>query len=193
MARSKEYDEDAVLHKAMQLFWEQGYEKTSVSDLVECMGIHRRSLYDTFSDKHTLFLKAMDRYADIMNTRLQRGIKQAETASQAIHFIFKYTIEDREGSSPMGCLFVNAAIELAGRDADIDSKATKGFATEEQLLSDIIQWGQQDGEFVSDLDAKDLAEPLLNTLLGLRVMARTSISKEKLYRIAEISIKALHK
>ena len=62
MARSKEFEETVVLDKAMRLFWEQGYEKTSMTDLVEHMGIHRRSLYDTFGDKHSLFLKAMDRY-----------------------------------------------------------------------------------------------------------------------------------
>ncbi|WP_246772684.1 TetR/AcrR family transcriptional regulator [Paenibacillus polymyxa] len=62
MSRSKEFDETEVLDKAMQLFWEQGYEKTSMTDLVKHMGIHRRSLYDTFGDKHTLFLMALDRY-----------------------------------------------------------------------------------------------------------------------------------
>lgn len=56
MARSKEFDEKAVLRKAMELFWEQGYEKTSMQDLVDHMGIHRRSIYDTFGDKRSLFL-----------------------------------------------------------------------------------------------------------------------------------------
>ena len=55
MARSKEFEENEVLDKAMKLFWEQGYEKTSMTDLVEHMGIHRRSLYDTFGDKHHCF------------------------------------------------------------------------------------------------------------------------------------------
>lgn len=55
MGRSREFDENVVLQKAMELFWKQGYEKTSLNDLVEHMGIHRRSLYDTFGDKHTLF------------------------------------------------------------------------------------------------------------------------------------------
>ncbi|RED61843.1 TetR/AcrR family transcriptional regulator [Cohnella lupini] len=192
MARSKEFDENAVLHKAMQLFWEQGYEKTSMNDLVEHMGIHRRSLYDTFSDKHTLFLKALDRYGEIMSTNLERGIKHSETATQAIRFIFKYTIDETD-DAPNGCMFVNAAVELAARDTDADVKATKGFAKEEQLLVDIIHWGRQNGEFSSDFEAEVLAESLHNAILGLRVMVRTSISKEKLYRIADLSMKVLEK
>lgn len=62
MARSKEFEESVVLDKAMRLFWEQGYEKTSMTDLVNHMGIHRKSLYDTFGDKHTLFLRSVDLY-----------------------------------------------------------------------------------------------------------------------------------
>lgn len=57
MARSKEFDIDDVLLKAMTIFWQQGYEKTSMQDLVTGMGIHKRSMYDTFGDKHTLYIK----------------------------------------------------------------------------------------------------------------------------------------
>ena len=71
MARSKEFEENEVLEKAMRLFGDQGYEKTSMSDLIEHMGIHRRSLYDTFGDKHTLFLKAMDRFGDMSSASLK--------------------------------------------------------------------------------------------------------------------------
>ena len=52
MGRAKEFDQEVVLDKAMQIFWEKGYEKTSMQDLVDHMGIHRRSIYDTFGDKH---------------------------------------------------------------------------------------------------------------------------------------------
>jgi len=72
MGRSREFDEEVALHKAMELFWEQGYEKTSMGDLVNHMGIHRKSLYDTFGDKHTLYLKAIDCYKEyIQEKKLQ--------------------------------------------------------------------------------------------------------------------------
>jgi TetR/AcrR family transcriptional regulator, transcriptional repressor for nem operon len=190
--RSKEFEETAVLDKAMKLFWEQGYEKTSMNDLVEQMGIHRRSLYDTFSDKHTLFLKAMDRYGDKINATLAGGSKRSKTAAEALQFIFGFMIRGEE-DSPSGCLMVNSAVELAARDADVDTKATEAFTTAEQLLKEIILWGQQNGEFTSDHDAGELAEYLHNVGVGLRlrVMARTSIAKEKLHRIVNISMKLL--
>jgi TetR/AcrR family transcriptional regulator, transcriptional repressor for nem operon len=192
MARSKEFEENAVLEKAMRLFWEQGYEKTSMSDLVEHMGIHRRSLYDTFGDKHTLFMKAIDRFEDKMSECLTAGVKRSETAAQALQFIFDFTIRG-DGDSPSGCLFVNSAVELAPRDKDVDVKATEAFTQAEQMLKEVILWGQQNGEFTLDYDAEELAEYLQNVLIGLRVIARTSTPKEKLHRTAKLSMKILER
>jgi TetR/AcrR family transcriptional regulator, transcriptional repressor for nem operon len=192
MGRSKEFEEKVVLDKAMRLFWEQGYEKTSMTDLVEHMGIHRRSLYDTFGDKHSLFLKAMDRYGDKINAALAGGVKRSKTATEALQFIFGY-ISHGEEESPSGCLMVNSAVELAVRDTDVDTKSTEAFTAAEKLLKEIILWGQRDGEFTSDYDAGELAEYLHNVWVGIRVIARTSIAKEKLHRIVNISLKLLEK
>jgi len=112
MGRSREFEENVVLQKAMELFWQQGYEKTSLRELVEHMGIHRRSLYDTFGDKHTLFLKTIDFYGKIIKDRLTSEISRTETAKQAIACIFDFTIEGSH-DGPLGCFFVNTATELA--------------------------------------------------------------------------------
>lgn len=191
MGRSKEFEESVVLQKAMELFWQQGYEKTSLSDLVEHMGIHRRSLYDTFGDKHTLFLKTIDFFGEFVKARLTNETLRAETAKQAIQFIFDFMIE-RSGNS-LGCLFVNSATEMAPRDKEVEEKTKAAFVYIEQLLADIIHRGQQAGEFRCDYDAKVLAENLHNSLIGIRVLARNSASKEKLVRIADFSLAILNK
>ncbi|MFS0868774.1 TetR/AcrR family transcriptional regulator [Paenibacillus xylanilyticus] len=194
MARTKEFDENVVLDKAMKLFWEQGYEKTSMTDLVEHMGIHRRSLYDTFGDKHTLFLKAIDRFRTKVNTELAGVVKGSETAVDALQLIISYMIYGNgDKESPSGCLMVNSAVELAMRDIDVDSKATESFTLAEQLFKDIILWGQKNGELTLDYDAGVLAAHLNAVGIGLRAMARTSIPKENLQRTANISIKLLTK
>ncbi|WP_025719383.1 TetR/AcrR family transcriptional regulator [Paenibacillus sp. 1-18] len=190
MARSKEFEVNEVLDKAMKIFWEQGYEKTSMSELVEHMGIHRRSLYDTFGDKHSLFLQAMDRYINKAEAAFTGEVKRSKTATEAIQIIFRFMVFDEEGL-PSGCLMVNSAAELAARDADVDSKSIESFATTEQLFEQIILWGQRDGEFSTDLDAKGLAESLHAISVGIRVLARTSVDKEKLSRIVNTSMKLL--
>ena len=70
MARSKEFNEEEALDKAMEIFWKQGYEKTSIQDLVDQMGIHRRSLYDTFGDKHSLFVQTLERYESLIAAQI---------------------------------------------------------------------------------------------------------------------------
>ncbi|WP_068496680.1 TetR/AcrR family transcriptional regulator [Paenibacillus kribbensis] len=192
MSRNKEFDEIEVLDKAMQLFWEQGYEKTSMTDLVKHMGIHRRSLYDTFGDKHTLFLMALDRYDSKISASLARGVKRSKTAMEALQSVVGILICGEE-DSPSGCLMVNSAVELAARDADVSDKSAEAFTKAEQLLKEIILWGQREGEFTSDYDAGELSEYLHNVGVGLRSMARTSIPREKLHRIANISMKLLEK
>ena len=192
MGRSKEFEESVVLQKAMELFWKQGYEKTSLSDLVEHMGIHRKSLYDTFGDKHTLFLRTIDFFGEFIKTRLESEISRTETAKQAIECIFDVTIEMSDDKT-LGCLFVNSATEMAPRDKEVEEKTKEAFMQAEYVLADLIRKGQQTGEFSSDYDAEVLAENVHNTLIGIRVLARTSASKEKLRRIADFSVARLNK
>lgn len=190
MARSKEFEVNEVLDKAMKIFWEQGYEKTSMSDLVEHMGIHRRSIYDTFDDKHSLFLQAMDRYNGKVSNTLLAEIKASKTAVEALHKIFGVMISESE-DTPSGCLIVNSAVELGPRDTDVDSRSLESFNVTERMFEQIIEWGQRDGEFSSTQDAKEMAEYLHNISVGIRAMARTSMDKEKLNRIINVSMKLL--
>jgi TetR/AcrR family transcriptional repressor of nem operon len=190
MARSKEFEVNEVLDKAMNIFWEQGYEKTSMSDLVEHMGIHRRSIYDTFDDKHSLFLQAMDRYRGKVSNTLLAEIKVSKTAVEALHKIFEVMISEAE-DTPSGCLIVNSAVELGARDTDVDSRSLESFNEAERMFEQIIGWGQRDGEFSSNHDAKEMAEYLHNISVGIRAMARTSMDKEKLNRIINVSMKLL--
>lgn len=190
MARAKEFDEDAVLLKAMRMFWEQGYEKTSINDLVEGMGIHRRSLYDTFGDKHQLFLKAIERYGTMLTGHFQAGIARADSSGKALRFLFDLVIDGYEGKPP-GCLLVNMATELALRDPEVDAQIGARFDDMERLLADLIRKGQQSGEFSSSRPAEELAEHIHSVMLGIRVLVRTSANKEKLHRIADAALDTL--
>ncbi|MES9682982.1 TetR/AcrR family transcriptional regulator [Gottfriedia acidiceleris] len=95
MARHKEYDEKEVLQKATELFRYQGYEKTSLQDLVSHMGIHRRSLYDTFGDKHTLFIKALEHYDHKMKKKMDIQVKHSLSVKDAIRSILESVIYSR--------------------------------------------------------------------------------------------------
>src|SRR5262245_10373536 len=99
MARSKEFEINEVLDKAINLFWRQGYEKTSIQDLVDGMGIHRRSLYDTFGDKHQLFMDALNRYNAMTSSKITKRIERSASVKQAIRQLFEMTISLEENQT----------------------------------------------------------------------------------------------
>lgn len=190
MGRSKEFEEDTVLQKAMEVFWKQGYEKTSMSDLVEHMGIHRKSIYDTFGDKHALYLRVIDHYGEFSTAKFMSEILKAKTSYQAIRNIFDYVIEGNDDKH-YGCLFVNAATEFGPWDQDVLEKTENAFRDAENVISEIIKKGQENGEFSEKYNNELLAEILHNALIGLRVLVKTSESKEKMHKIADFYLDLL--
>lgn len=189
MARAKEFDEDAVLLKAVRLFWEQGYEKTSMMDLVSHMGVHKRSLYDTFGDKHSLYIKALDRYTRMMKERFV--IVEPLSTAEAIRQLFERVITCGEEEGPKGCLIVNTAVELALHDPECKKWVNRRLADTEQFILELIKEGQQSGEIDKSLNAEWLAQYFNNALVGLRVMIKTTDDREKLEQIVEITMSIL--
>jgi len=190
MARNKEFDENEVLRKAMELFWIQGYEKTSMQDLVKYMGIHRRSLYDTFGDKHTLFIKALDHYNEIIRTRIENEVNQLNSVKDAIRQLFEMVIV-RDKQHLIGCLTVNTAVELSLHDDQAAEKVVESFSKTELLLNNLVLSGQKSGEISRHHDAKKISEFLHNSLVGLRVMTKTTDDIEKLNNIIDITLSVL--
>ncbi|MCK9858960.1 TetR/AcrR family transcriptional regulator [Paenibacillus sp. ATY16] len=190
MARSKEFDVDAVLLKAMKLFWTQGYEKTSMQDLVEHMGIHRRSIYDTFGDKHALYLMALKRYSDTVWSSIEQRAQSSLSAKAAILSVMEAAIAQSE-ERPRGCLMVNTAVELAMHDPELESCVNQGWAGTEELFRKLIIKGQQAGELSASLEPELLAPYLNNALIGLRVMVKTQNHTEKLQQVIATTMSIL--
>ncbi|MFC3745602.1 TetR/AcrR family transcriptional regulator [Paenibacillus sp. GCM10012306] len=190
MARSKEFEIDDVLEKAMNLFWQQGYEKTSMQDLVTGMGIHKRSMYDTFGDKHSLYMKAVERYERNVAERMKEQAGAQPTAKRAIRSLFEMVIRNDTGK-PKGCLMVNTAVELSLHDPEVDSLVQESFLTSERLLEKLVSNGQESGEISRRLEAPALAAYLHNALVGLRVMVKTELDLSRLEQIVDITLTAL--
>lgn len=190
MARSKEFDIDEVLEKAMHLFWQQGYEKTSMQDLVAGMGIHKRSMYDTFGDKHTLYMRAVRRYALEVLEQLKQRSGSQPSVKLAIRSFFEIAIRGSE-EHPKGCLMVNTAVELSLLDEEARALVDESFKDSEVLLEALVRGGQRSGEITSRQDAAALASYLHNALVGLRVMVKTGQDPAKLEQIADLTLAAL--
>lgn len=192
MARNKEFDEKVVLKKAMELFWKQGYEKTSMQDLVNHMGIHRRSIYDTFGDKYSLFLASLKSYEVFVAEELTKIISNSSTVKIAIRKIFEYVVNLAELEIyPAGCFAVNTAVELSLLDKDIQHLTTKMFNDTEELFNKLLKEGQNKGELKNDLNTQVTAQFLHNNLIGLRVLVKTNYTKKELESIIDLILKVL--
>ncbi|KRE55866.1 TetR/AcrR family transcriptional regulator [Paenibacillus sp. Soil750] len=193
MARSKEFDEDAVLLKAMRLFWEQGYEKTSMMDLVSQMGVHKRSMYDTYGDKHSLYIKALKRYNEMIEKSVRSLVNGACSAEEAIRLLLEMAVNQDKNELPKGCLMVNTAVEMATHDPESKLWVTQNFTSSEQLIRELIEAGQQSGELDKSLDAEMLSYYFNNAYTGLLVMSKTTDDKEKLNKIIETTMSIIKK
>lgn len=190
MARNKEFDEKEALRRAMEIFWKQGYEKTSMQDLVNYMGVHRRSIYDTFGDKHTLFLRALNHYGKVMDVRIKNTLQSELTVKQAIRRLFEIAIYPSD-NQPKGCFVVNAAVELSLLDQEVSEEVTELFTKTETLLFDLLKHGQEQGEIPEHSDIKGFSQFIHNSLVGIRVLAKTTNDKKKLETIIDMTLSTL--
>lgn len=192
MARTKEFEPERALERAMDLFWRQGYEVTSVQELLDCMGIGRGSLYSTFGDKRALFLAALDRYEEVVASRAIQILEDSESAKSGIREVFESTVENLAGDERRrGCLFANSAVELTPHDSEVVRKISRHLGRTEYAFHRALIRAQISGEIPEERDPRALARFLVNSLQGLRVMARAGAQKEVMKDAATVTILAL--
>ena len=191
MPRTKQFDVDSVLTKAMTAFWKRGYQPTSMQDLVECMGIGRGSIYDTFGGKRSLFVRSLLHYVRRSQTERQALFARSASPAQAILSLFDATIAAVvHGGSRDGCLLTNTALELSPHDPEVAEIVARAFAETEESFRAAIERGMAAGEISGDVDPQRTARSLLCLYIGLRVLVR-SRPEESLLRSIESQAKAL--
>ena len=192
MARHKEFDREEVLDRAMGLFWERGYEATSVQDLVDRTGIGRGSLYGTFGDKHALFLAALDRYGQAQGPLLAEILDGPGTAKAKLRRLFEGVAEAAVSEDGRrGCLLVNSAVELAPHDPYTSRRVDAALLNAEEALHGFLVRARAAGEIPPDKDPRSLSRFLWNTVQGLRVMAKAGARKEALDDIVDVTLSVL--
>lgn len=173
MARTKVFDEEEIISKAMNLFWEKGYYATSAQDLVKELGISRSSLYDTFGFKHSLFLKCLMKYR---KEWIDPVIESANTITDAALYnksLFDFIKRETfDLNHTKGCFWVNTAIEMDPVDSEISEIAKSIMIDTEDAFYKVIKKGQQEGIFTTKHTARLLAQFVINSISGLRVSVK---------------------
>ena len=188
MPRPRAFDPTEALDCAMGVFWEKGYDATSMQDLVDAMGMHRGSIYNVFADKRTLFLHVLDHYMETYWFKRLRDDSREQPLQQVLTEIVEDILAgDREQGRPAGCLVTNTACELALRDPQIAQKVDGALEGMEQILVQRLQRAVQTGEIHVQTDLRTLAHYLLMLFQGLMVLARTGASRDDLQQAVRLA------
>jgi TetR/AcrR family transcriptional repressor of nem operon len=192
MARPRTFEETAALDAAVGCFWRRGYEATSVRDLAAAMGISGTSLYNTFEDKHGLFVRALERYMDSAAreriARLEKSLPPRAAIRKFIGDVIDRSVNDPDRR---GCFLINSALEVAPHDPKLGAEIAARLGEIEQFFRRMIVAGQADGTIARARDADDLARLLLGILLGIRVLARTNPDRALLEGMARPALALL--
>lgn len=186
--RPLSFDRNAALHKAMLLFWEHGYEATSLSDLTSRMSVTPSSIYSAFGDKKGLFLDAVELYLSGPVT-FETILAQANSAHEAVKTMLEgAAIAFTGDATPSGCLLASAALSCSESAADVRQKLGAIRRGMEAQLRDRILLGVERKELGTDADADALAGLVMAVIQGMSTAARDGAPREKLQRVAAAAL-----
>jgi TetR/AcrR family transcriptional repressor of nem operon len=191
MARPKEFDPRTALSAAVQVFWRNGYEKTSLDDLVAAMQVGRQSLYDTFGDKRELYLSALEAYRDSTQAAMRRLFASGQPLRDCFAALLFGIVNESRADHQQGCLLLSANLERSLDDKQIARVVKTNQAEVEAIFENALRRAQRCGELAPDKDAGALARFFLATIQGMRSTARVSSNRAALEQVAHVALSTL--
>ncbi len=192
--RPLEFDRCDALQRAVEVFWEKGYQATSIDDLTDRMGIGRQSLYNTFGDKESLMREAIEAYYHAASKPMVAMLQAPGSPVSNIETFFREVTNHCASGEHKGCLMVNTAVEFSGsdRDSPILKAIRGGFQSLERSMRATIKKGIEVGELDRNTDPLQLATFLVGIFQGMLLMSKTGASRETLSRVAQGAIASLY-
>jgi TetR/AcrR family transcriptional repressor of nem operon len=190
MARPRKFDEVEVVHAARDQFWLHGFNGTSLDDLTDVTGLGRGSLYGAFTDKRTLFLRAIDDYATELTEQVLADLRDPEKKGRDrlvdhIRSVTKLLTADTKGR---GCLMAKSAAEMGATDKEVARRVRKWLDAYQHDIAEAIQVGQRDGDINPDADSGELALLILALLRGAEALRKGGMPPRAIVTVTEQAI-----
>ncbi|MGQ0523573.1 MAG: TetR/AcrR family transcriptional regulator [Betaproteobacteria bacterium] len=191
MPRTREYDEEALLTRAMETFWSLGYDGTSVEDLVARTGVHRASLYTAYPDKRALFIAGIKLYLDaVVGDNMQR-LNQGGSPGESVKSFFMNLVEAPIQRLRRGCLLTNTAAGMGVEDREVSALIRKAFDRMEHALHERLLQAQTAGELKPGVEPRSLARLLITVLQGVRIMSRVGMERETMRQAVSAALSGI--
>lgn len=188
MARIIEYDKEEVFFKATNFFWEHGFHKSSVDELVNNLGVHRGSVYAHFGDKRTFYLKCLKAYID-QEIEMVLNLKYEEDIQGLLRWYMLTVISGYVKDKKLrGCFLVNALNEFGNSDKEVYALIETYRERFIGKFEELLLLAKEKGELNVDESCKVLAAYLLNLLMGIKSMSRTGSGATTLRQVADLGL-----
>jgi AcrR family transcriptional regulator len=189
IGRPRAFDTEAALDRALNLFWEKGYEGTSLSDLTQAIGVNRPSLYAAFGNKEDLFRKVLNRYAERHQGYACKAL-ELPTAREVVEKLL-YGSADIQTlpRHPHGCLTVQGGLACGAEAGSIQRELACQRTANQNVLRKRLERAKAEGDLPSDADPADLARYVMTVIQGMAVQAASGASRKELYRIVETALR----
>lgn len=192
MPKSILFDKNEVVEKVTHLFWEKGYNGTSIQDLVDITGLNRSSFYNTFKGgKFELLLEALKQYQASEKKRLTQIQQIAKTPKEIIILLFESIQKDFIDGNINGCFLANSTAELANVDENIFIFLKNNMKKTVETFTNLIQEGQELGEFDKNKNAEVLAQYLFSSFQGLHIISMLDKNPQHIKNISLQILEAL--
>jgi TetR/AcrR family transcriptional repressor of nem operon len=190
--RPRSFDESELVDRAMELFWTDGYAKTSVAEITAHLGVHPGSIYRSFGDKHALFLLALAHYRDDRAATLGPSLVAGGSVMPRLRGVMIGFIElAAEQDQPRGCFLANTAGELLPGHADVRARLGEILTTVEDGFHTGLQLAARQGELVDGIDLRDASTMLTMVLEGLQVIVKADRDPRRLVSAVDLALSAL--
>ncbi|TFW28715.1 TetR/AcrR family transcriptional regulator [Duganella callida] len=183
--RPRTFDADTALDKAMKVFWEKGYEGSSLPELTEAMGMNRPSLYAVFGNKENLFRLALERYGATHDPVLEEALQQDKSRAVVEHLLRGTANAQTEDECPHGCLEVNGALACSDEARPIQHSLIERRAAAETRLRERFERAKLEGDLPADFCATQMARYVMTVSNGMAVQAAAGATRQQLQQVVD--------
>jgi TetR/AcrR family transcriptional repressor of nem operon len=192
IGRPLQFDPDMALESAMHVFLRQGYEASSLQDLISAMGLSKSSFYQTFESKQVLFKRCIQFYRQGLIDELQLKLSKTDSGKAFIQTLFRGVAKETSGTDGRrGCLLMNTASEFAQTDPAIAELVSNSINKLTQVFEKAIEQGQQQGDIPADKNKHALANYLVSSMSGLKNMVKAGADSKSIKQTADIVLSVL--
>lgn len=190
--RPREFDEQQVVDRAMELFWHEGYGRASLPRILERTGIARGTLYRTFGDKRGLFLRAFERYGQVAVEVLDQTLKEASSPLAGVRAVLEQWRQNARSADYAGCLLFNSVGEFSGsEESELRRVTLEALGGVEQSFQRALNAAVEAGELPPAFDVEAMVHALLGVASAVVTLGRPDARPDAVDGILDTALRAL--